>query len=130
MYKAHVQWLQNRNIVKCWNVVNMITLAIPQYFSHQICMECFIICINFYLKKAGNRNRWRKQLVHGFLSNKLFYFLCRKSIILHFIWISIFQIYFYRFFRSTQKISRSNRVRYQITLLTFTFRQNIIIWLQ
>lgn len=28
---------------------------------------------------------------------------------------------------STPKVSRSNRVRYHITLLTFTFRQNIII---
>lgn len=53
-------------------------------FTHQKWMECFIICINFYLKKAGNQNRWRKLTCENQMEfyQISFLFMCRKSIIL------------------------------------------------
>lgn len=94
--RSHSQWqteLEHRQMLECCEYVY-------DYACHAIKNEwnaLFIICINFYLKKAGNQNRWRKhtaswtqmdfyhvQEINYFMVffNQYFwriYFLCKRS---------------------------------------------------
>lgn len=80
-------------------------------YSHQKWMECFIICINFYLKKAGNQNRWRKHT-------------CRKQ--MKFLACTGNQLFYIFYLDQYFHFALSN----SINICVITFIGKIIIWLQ